>query len=136
MVKGIKALFDALDRQMRDEAGMSHDDYILLTRLYRAEGQVMRMSDLAAELSSSPSRMSHTIARLEERGWVERARADSDRRVVLARLTDTGAAKLRAASPGHLALVQRLVFETLGDESVADTADALDLIRRAAEDPG
>lgn len=136
MVRGIKALFDALDRQMRDEAGMSHDDYILLTRLYRAEGQVMRMSDLAAELSSSPSRMSHTIARLEERGWVERARADSDRRVVLARLTETGAARLRAASPGHLALVQRLVFETLGDESVADTADALDLIRRAAEDPG
>lgn len=136
MVRGIKALFDALDRQMRDEAGMSHDDYILLTRLYRAEGQVMRMSDLAAELSSSPSRMSHTIARLEERGWVERARADSDRRVVLARLTETGTARLRAASPGHLALVQRLVFETLGDESVADTADALDLIRRAAEDPG
>jgi DNA-binding MarR family transcriptional regulator len=135
MVKGIKALFDALDRQMRDEAGMSHDDYILLTRLYRAEDQVMRMSDLAAELSSSPSRMSHTIARLEERGWVERARADSDRRVVLARLTGTGAAKLRAASPGHLALVERLVFETLGDEGVAETAEALDLIRRAAEDP-
>ena len=136
MVRGIKALFDALDRQMRDEAGMSHDDYILLTRLYRAEGQVMRMSELAAELSSSPSRMSHTIARLEERGWVERARADSDRRVVLARLTETGADKLREASPRHLALGERLVVETLGDEAVAETADALDLIRRAAEDSG
>jgi DNA-binding MarR family transcriptional regulator len=136
MVGGIKALFDALDRHMRDEAEMSHDDYILLTRLYRAEDHVMRMSDLAGELSRSPSRMSHTIARLEERGWVARDRADSDRRVVLARLTESGAAKLRAASPGHLALVEKLVFETLGDKSAAETADALDLIRRAAEDPG
>ena len=134
MVRGIKALFDALDRQMREETGMSHDDYILLSRLYRADGGSMRMSDLATELSHSPSRISHTIARLEERGWVERTRGASDRRVVVARLTEGGAAKLRAASPGHLALVERLVFETLGDSGVAETADSLDLVRRAAED--
>lgn len=132
----MKALFDALDRQMRHEMGMSHDDYILLSRLYRAEGQAMRMSDLAAELSSSPSRMSHTIARLEDRGWVERSRGVSDGRVVVARLTQAGAAKSREASPGHLALVERLVFEILGDQGVAETADSLDLVRRAAEDIG
>ncbi len=128
----MKTLFDALDRQMREESGMSHEDYILLTRLYRENDQSMRMSDLAAELSHSPSRMSHAIARLEERGWVERARSATDRRVVVARLSESGEAKLRAASPAHLALVERLVFETLGEEGVAETADSLDQIRRAA----
>jgi DNA-binding MarR family transcriptional regulator len=136
MIRGMKALFDALDRQMREESGMSHDDYIVLTRLYRAEDRAMRMSHLAAELSSSPSRLSHIIARLEGRGWVERTRAASDRRVVLAGLTEAGGAKLREASPGHLALVERLVFETLGDHGVSETAQSLDLIRRAAEDLG
>jgi DNA-binding MarR family transcriptional regulator len=134
MVRGIKALFDAIDRRMREETGMSHDDYILLARLYRTDGRSMRMSDLAAELSHSPSRISHTIARLEERGWVERTRGANDRRVVVARLTEGGAAKLREASPGHLALVERLVFETLSDRGVAETAGALDRIRKAAED--
>jgi DNA-binding MarR family transcriptional regulator len=132
----MKALFDALDRQMREESGMSHEDYILLTRLYRESDRSMRMSDLAAELSHSRSRLSHTIARLEERGWVERARGATDRRVVVARLSESGEAKLRAASPAHLALVERLVFESLGDRGVADAADALDQIRKAAEDLG
>lgn len=134
LVRGFKALFDALDRQMREEAGISHDDYILLTRLYRAEGQAMRMSELATELSRSPSRTSHTIARLEERGWVERARGAEDRRVVVAKLSDAGANKIRDASPGHFALVERLVFETLGDQTVAETAAVLDQIGKAAED--
>jgi DNA-binding MarR family transcriptional regulator len=134
LVRGMKALFDALDRHMREESGMSHEDYILLTRLYRENDHSMRMSDLAAELSHSPSRMSHAIARLEERGWVERARGASDRRVVVARLSEAGEAKLREASPAHLALVERLVFESLGDRGVADAADALDQIRKAAGD--
>lgn len=135
LVRGMKALFDALDRQLREETGMSHDDYILLARLSRAEGRAMRMSDLAGELSRSPSRISHTIARLEERGWVERARGADDRRVVVARLSDTGMAKVADASPGHLALVERLVFETLGDAAVAETAEALQQIGKAAGDP-
>ena len=133
LVRGITALFDALDRQMREESGISHDDYILLARLNRAEGGAMRMSDLAMELSRSPSRTSHTIARLEERGWVQRSRGDEDRLVVVAKLTDAGAAKIREASPAHLALVERLVFETLGDGAVAETAAVLDQIGKAAE---
>lgn len=135
LVRGMKALFDALDRQLREDAGMSHDDYILLARLSRAEGRAMRMSDLAVELSRSPSRVSHTIARLEERGWVVRARGPEDRRVVVARLSDTGMAKVADASPGHLALVERLVFETLGDAAVAETAEVLEQIGRAAGGP-
>ena len=134
MVRGMKALFDALDRQMREESGMSHEDYILLTRLYRESDRSMRMSELAAELSHSPSRTSHTIARLEERGWVERARGATDRRVVVARLSESGEAKLHEASPAHLALVERLVFESLGDKGVAEAADAMDQIRKAAGD--
>ena len=47
VIEGTRALLNALDRQLRTEAGMSHDDYEILSRLYREPGHVMRMTDLA-----------------------------------------------------------------------------------------
>ncbi len=48
------------------------------------------LSELAEQqLVSSPT-MSNTVSTLEERGWVKRARAPHDRRVVLVELTPEG----------------------------------------------
>lgn len=136
LVGGIKALLDALDRQLRDEAGMSHDDYIILSRLHREPGRRMRMSDLAREVSFSPSRLSHAVTRLEAQGSVQRRRGGSDRRVIEAALTDVGVTRVREVSPGHLAQVKKLVFETLGPDRARDTADAMDRIRRITSTGG
>jgi DNA-binding MarR family transcriptional regulator len=131
---GMKSLLNALDRQLRDESGMTHDDYVILSRLHRAPERTLRMSELAREVGFSPSRLSHAVSRMEQDGWVERSRSEADRRGTEAALTDTGAKVVEAATPAHLSLVKKLVFDALGDERAVGLAEAMDEIGRASRD--
>ena len=132
LVGGMRSLLNALDRQLRDEAGMTHDDYEILSRIYRVPDRTLRMSDLAREVGFSPSRLSHAIARMEEPGWVVRARCASDRRGTEVTLTELGVEIVEGATPAHLALVKRLVFESVGNDRAGMTAEALDQMGRSA----
>ena len=129
---GMKSLNNSLDRQLRDESGMTQDDYVILSRLHRSPDRTLRMSELAREVGFSPSRLSHAVSRMEEAGWVERSRSESDRRGTEATLTDTGAKVVEVATPAHLALVKKLVFDVLGDERAVALAEAMDDIGRAS----
>jgi DNA-binding MarR family transcriptional regulator len=84
-----------------------------------APGRALRMSELAARSSSSPSRLSHTISRLEDRGWVRRVRSSEDGRGQVAELTDEGYTALVATAPGHVTAVREYVLDALTDEQVA-----------------
>lgn len=106
-------LSDTLDRQLQQCAGMPHAYYEILVRLSEAEGRAMRMSELAERTRSSRSRLSHAVARLEERDWVERVDCPTDRRGQVAHLTDGGFAALVAAAPGHVAAVREHVIDRL-----------------------
>ena len=125
-------MFNALDRQLRDDSGMSHDDYQILSRLHRAPARALRMSELAAEVGFSPSRLSHAVRRMEEEGWIERTPSEIDRRGTEAGLTDLGAKVVEDASPAHLALVRRLTFDVIGPERMTVLAEAMDEIGRNA----
>ncbi len=125
-------MFNALDRQLRDESGMSHDDYQILSRLHRGPARALRMSELAAEVGFSPSRLSHAVRRMEEEGWIERTRSEIDRRGTEARLTDLGVKVVEDASPAHLALVKRLTFDVIGSVGMTALAEAMDEIGRNA----
>ncbi len=130
---GIQSLLDALDRQLRDDMGISHDDYRILGSLYRASGRTIRMRDLAREVSYSPSRLTHAAARLESHGWVTRTRSGEDGRGVEITLTGAGADKAREASEGHLALVRKLVFDTPERGQLDAAVTVLTEIGQAAE---
>jgi DNA-binding MarR family transcriptional regulator len=106
-------LFDALDRQLQRDAGIPHAYYEILVRLSEEPGRALRMSELADATRSSRSRLSHAVARLEERGWVVRQDCPTDRRGQLAALTDSGFAALEAAAPGHVSAVREHVIEQL-----------------------
>jgi DNA-binding MarR family transcriptional regulator len=112
-------LFDALDRQMQQDSGMPHGYYEILVRLSESPSRSMRMSELATATRSSRSRLSHAVARLEERGWVERLDCASDRRGQLAHLTDEGFATLEAAAPGHVEAVRTNMIEQLTPEQIS-----------------
>ena len=86
---------------------MPHAYYEMLVKLSEAPERTLRMSELATELDSSQSRLSHAVARLEERGWVQRAPCATDRRGQLGVLTDEGFAALAAAAPGHVEAVRQ-----------------------------
>ena len=126
-----RLLFEALDRQLQAEAGMPHAYYEVLVRLSDAADRTMRMSDLADSLSSSRSRLSHAVARLEERGWVRRRADPADRRGQWATLTEDGFAALVAAAPGHVGAVRRQLFDPLTPEDVAALGRISDAVRRA-----
>jgi DNA-binding MarR family transcriptional regulator len=66
----------------------------------------------------SPSRLSHAVARLESEGWVRRERHPDDRRTTIAQLTDEGMAVVKAAAPGHVAEVRRILFDVLTPQQV------------------
>lgn len=104
---------DALDRQLQHDSGMLHSHYAILAALSEAPGSTMRMSELAAMLRFSPSRMTHAVASLERKGRAARARCPDDGRGQLATLTDPGRIVLERAAPGHIAEVRRCIFDRL-----------------------
>lgn len=110
--------FSATDGQLQRDSSMPHTYYEILVRLSEAPGRRLRMSQLAEATTASKSRASHAVARLEERGWVQRDECPTDRRGQIARLTDEGFAALEAAAPGHVEQVRRSLFDALTPQQV------------------
>ncbi|MBG0563064.1 MarR family winged helix-turn-helix transcriptional regulator [Actinoplanes aureus] len=103
----------ALEAQLQRDAGLTHMGYLVLMTLSERPDRRMAMSKLAKLACASLSRLSHVVARLEERGWVRRERDQADGRVQIAVLTDAGWDKVVASAPGHAEAVQQLVFDRL-----------------------
>nr|WP_284291358.1 MarR family transcriptional regulator [Angustibacter aerolatus] len=76
--------------------------------------RTLRMSRLAAVTSTSLSRLSHVVKRLEARDLVTRATDERDRRATNATITDTGLALVVRVAPAHVAHVRELVLDALG----------------------
>lgn len=106
-------LAEVLDQELQHDAGIPHGYYEILVRLSEAPERTLRMSELAERSLSSRSRISHAVARLEERGWVERRPCEGDARGLLAMLTDEGFAALAEAAPGHVEAVRANLFDQL-----------------------
>jgi len=111
-------LLAAVDAQLQRDSGMPLAYYEMLVRLSEAPDRSLRMTQLAEASSSSKSRVSHAVARLEERGWVRRMDCPTDRRGQIAMLTDQGFAALAAAAPGHVEQVRRVLFDALSAEQI------------------
>jgi len=118
-LEATRLLTEQLDRELQQDAGLSHADYEVLVRLSEAEGRAMRMSDLADRSQSSRSRLSHTVARMEAAGWVRRESCPTDGRGAFAVLTDRGFEALAAAAPGHVEAVRTHLFDQLSGDEVA-----------------
>lgn len=123
----------ALDAQLQRDSGLTHFEHGLLTALDSAPERTLRMSTLAGYASSTLSRLSRAVTRLERKGWVERVVDPSDGRFTLAVLTDDGHDKVVESTPAHHALVERLVFDAISPSQarqlgviarrIADTVD-------------
>jgi DNA-binding MarR family transcriptional regulator len=122
-------LFDALDRQLQQDAGMPHGYYEILVRLSECPSRSMRMSQLATSTRSSRSRLSHAVTRLEEKGWVERLDCATDRRGQVAHLTDAGYAVLEQAAPGHVEAVRIHLIDKLTPEQIEQLREISTAVR-------
>lgn len=136
LVRLVTLLPQRLDRQLRDDAGISHVYYQILAMLSQAPDEQLRMSELAALTATSPSRLSHAVATLEGRGWVTRCPAETDGRGQLTRLTPAGRAAIEQVAPGHVGEVRRLVFDRLTADEVDQLARIAGKLLTAATSPG
>ena len=129
------AFFAAIDGQLQRDTGIPLAYYEILVRLSEAPAHTLRMSQLAEAAASSKSRISHAVARLEERGWIRRRDCPTDRRGQLAELTDEGYAVLVAAAPGHVEQVRESLFDGLAPEQVAQLKAIGDTMAAACGGP-
>jgi DNA-binding MarR family transcriptional regulator len=130
-VGGAHAFFAAVDAQLQRDAAMPLAYYEILVQLSEAPDHALRMSQLAGATATSKSRVSHAVARLQERGWVRRMDCPTDRRGQIAQLTEEGYAVLVAAAPGHVEQVRRALFDRLSPEQAAQLHTIMDAIRAA-----
>jgi DNA-binding MarR family transcriptional regulator len=113
-----QTLFGAIDGQLGRDSDIPHGYYEILVRLSEAPDHALRMTQLAEASTSSKSRLSHAVARMEARGWVRRTDCPTDRRGQVCQLTDEGMAALAAAAPGHVGQVRRSLIDQLTPEQV------------------
>ncbi len=109
----VELLPGVLDTQLRDDAGLSHFEYLVLAMLSEAPRRTLRMTALAARTNATLPRLSHVVARLERRGFVERTPCPEDRRATNASLTKAGWKKVVDTAPGHVGAVRQHVFDAL-----------------------
>jgi DNA-binding MarR family transcriptional regulator len=114
-----------LDQQLRDDVGLSHLQYGILVQLAAAEGNAMRMTELADSMLNSKSGLTYQISQLEKAGLVQRAPCTIDVRGVYAALTDKGRKLMERAAPGHVALVRELLIDVLTRDQLTAISEGL-----------
>src|SRR5258707_5925484 len=127
-LQACQSVFAATDAQLARDSGLPHGYYEILVHLSEAPNRALRMTQLAEASTSSKSRLSHAVARLEERGWVQRMDCPTDRRGKIAQLTDEGFAALAAAAPGHVEQVRRSLIDQLTPEQIEHLREISELI--------
>ncbi|WP_445256967.1 MarR family winged helix-turn-helix transcriptional regulator [Nocardioides aurantiacus] len=118
-IMGSELLLHQLDRELRAEHQLSFSEYEILVRLSEADDGRMRMALLADSMSHSRSRVTHTIARMERAGLVERQASASDGRGVVAVMTQQGRDLLVVAAPTHVRGVRQHLVDLASPEDFA-----------------
>jgi DNA-binding MarR family transcriptional regulator len=101
-------------------------EFDVLMQLSLAEGQRLRMNELADRVVLSRAGITRLVDRLVADGSVARVKCASDARGAYAILTDSGRARLDEARPGHFAAVQRHFLGSFARPELEALADLLD----------
>jgi DNA-binding MarR family transcriptional regulator len=125
----------AIDGQLQRDADLSMVEYMAMAMLAKSPQWTTRMSDLAEETSSSLSKLSHLVKRLESRGYVRREADRADGRFTNAILLPAGMRKLESAAPGHVAYVRQLVIDNLSNERLRRLGQDADRIVQRIDSP-
>lgn len=117
-----------MGRDLWQDSGLSEADYVVLVYLSETPGHRIRMSDLAAALRWSKSRLSHQVARMETRGVLARDVCPSDARGSFAVLTERGMAEIERAAPHHVDGVRRNFIDLLSAEQLTALSEITEVV--------
>lgn len=134
-LRGSRMLEAALDHDLQSH-GVQLSEYEIISMLSEAPGRRLRMSGLADLVVQSRSRLTHTAARLERRGWVRRESCLEDRRGVELVLTDEGWTAVQDMARVHVDSVRRHLVDTMPPELFASLGAAMEAIASGIERSG
>ncbi len=121
---GSALLSERLDRVL-GAAKLSLAEYEILVRLSERPCHELRMSELAAAVVHSKSRLTHTVSRMESAGLVRRVATPDDRRGVLCRLTCDGEGLLARTAPLHVTSVREALLDAMTREEFLTLGTAM-----------
>ncbi len=139
LVEAHNELLNAAAKGLERRIGLPVPWLGVLIRLARSPGQRLRMSELARDMTMSTSGLTRLIDRVEAAGHVRREACPSDRRGLLAVLTDEGREVIVAVAPHHVADLDRYLAGALTDDELRQLTDLLHKVRdhvRAIERDG
>jgi DNA-binding MarR family transcriptional regulator len=112
---GLRRMFG---RQLEDAGVVTPQSFDILIRLARSEGNELRMSELAAQASLTPSGLTRAVDRLQDQGFVVRRSCPEDRRGSFAQLTLDGRKLMADSLPGHVAQVNHVLEDVFSPEEM------------------
>ena len=130
----VARLTGALARDLSAHSDLSYPDYVVLVVISAEPSGAMRLFELAHRLGWEKSRASHQVARMAERGLVEKRKCASDRRGAFVVMTEAGHEQLVAAAPSHLAAVRRVFVDRLSGEQLDHLASLAAEVLRAVDE--
>lgn len=128
VLRGTRLLEQALDQALHVH-DIQLSEYEIISMLSESSSYRLRMSDLAAMVVQSRSRLTHTAKRLELRGWVTREPCLDDRRGVELVLTAAGLRAIREMSRIHVASVREHLTDIMTPEQFQALGDAMAVVR-------
>lgn len=119
----------AVEQQLKDAGELSYVQFQVLATLGDAPDGSLRMTDLADGVVYSRSGLTYQAQALEKRGLLTRSTSPDDERSVAVALTEKGREVLARVFPGHLAILEDLLFARLSSADVDALAEILGRVR-------
>jgi len=121
------ALLDVLDAELERAVGIPQRWYDVLVHVEESP-QGIPMNELAERILYSKSGFTRVVDRMEEAGFVRRARPEEDRRTILILPTDSGTEMLKRARRYHRDGIQRHFAAHLTNADVKALTRALEKV--------
>ncbi|MFC4911433.1 MarR family winged helix-turn-helix transcriptional regulator [Actinomadura gamaensis] len=116
---------DEIERALQREHGLAVNEFCALHHLSKPDSPSVRMQQLADVLVLSQSATTRLVARLEERGLVQRVLSPEDRRGICAQATDEGRALMHRATPTHNAALDAALDDASGLPELKPLVEAI-----------
>jgi DNA-binding MarR family transcriptional regulator len=125
-----KLISQEIRRRLRSEFGATLPQFDLLAQLYR-EPSGLRLGELSKRTMVTNGNITGLVERLEADGLVIRETPGGDRRVTVARLTDTGRASFAEMAEAHEGWIRDMMAD-VEPATINSMLSHADLLRQSA----
>lgn len=137
--RGYRRMRSLLDLQIvRDlarDSDLSDADYDVLSNLSETSDHRRRLTEIAARMLWTKSRLSHHLTRMQQRGLVAKEDCDSDGRGAYVVLTEEGRRAIEEAAPAHVESVRTHLIDLLTPEQINVLGDIAETVVTHLSDP-